>query len=135
METTKTIWDRSKTDKELTEKFRKLVQLNLLHNNIPLPDILQKHLSNGPQAIPAPEFYNFISVIIKPDQERSLREVLYELYQSLDFGFLLNFFFKDQPIEAQGFNLESMARLRKIFEEVKLPARLDDFPQKTNWRN
>ncbi len=116
MDISQKIWDKSKTEGELMDTFRKLVQLNLLHNNLPVPEILQNQMSSTYRD--NTEFYNLISIIIKPNEDRSLREVIYEFYQNLDFAFLLNLFFRDSPSDISGLNLEAMNRLKKIFDEV-----------------
>jgi len=118
MDISQKIWDKSKTEGELMDTFRKLVQLNLLHNNLPVPEVLQNQMVNTHRD--NTEFYNLISIIIKPDEDRSLREVLYEFYQNLDFAFLLNFFFRDAPTDVSGLNLDAMNRLKKILDEVIL---------------
>jgi len=127
MDISQKIWDKSKTETELMETFRKLVQLNLLHNNLPVPEFLQNHMS-------APhhdntELYNLISIIIKPEEDRSLREVIYEFYQNLDFAFLLNFFFRDAPADISGLNLDAMNRLKKILDEVASIAKQHGYPK------
>lgn len=118
MDISQKIWDKSKTEGELMDTFRKLVQLNLLHNNLPVPEVLQNQMVNTHRD--NTEFYNLISIIIKPDEDRSLREVIYEFYQNLDFAFLLNFFFRDAPTDVSGLNLDAMNRLKKILDEVIL---------------
>lgn len=116
MELKKSLFDSHRNDAELFENFKKLVQINHIHTKYQQPLFINNtepnHIDNRD------EFYNFVSIIIKPDDSKGLKEFLNNLYDKLDFSFLLSYFSKEHPEELKGLNLESIVKLKEILDQV-----------------
>lgn len=116
MESKKSLFDPHRPDSELFDNFKKLVHVNHKHKKskqIPLYCPSESSYVDNRD-----EFYNFVSIIIKPDDNRSLKEFLYNLYERLDFSFLLSYFSKEHPEELQGANLKSIMKLKELLDQV-----------------
>ena len=118
METGRKVWDKTKSAEELYDTFKKMVQVNHLHNKSPLGDLAADHLASQ-RGDRSPDFFNFVSIIIRPEEGGNIRLKLYDLYDRLDFSFLLSFFFRERQEELQHFNVETIERLKKIIEDVR----------------
>lgn len=113
MESSARLWDRSRSDQELQEMFKKIVRVNRVHSRLPALETVAPVA-----ALEKDEFYNFISIIINPDQDSSVTKLLMNLYDQIDLGAILSLFYKEAQTDFGALNLDAIARLRKLFEEV-----------------
>lgn len=112
MESNARLWERARGDQDTFETFKKIVRINRVHSKGTAPDIL------GPSAPPKDEFYNFISIIINPEQDSSVSKLIASFYDQIDLGALLSLFFRSSTQDLGAFNMDAIAKLRKLFEEV-----------------
>lgn len=116
MESKKSLLESTKTEAELFENFRKLIQINHLHRKTAYSTGTH---SNDPTVMEnRDEFYNLVSIIIKPDDTKGLKDFLNNLYDRLDFSFLLSYFSKEHPEELKGLDLESIVKLKEVLDQV-----------------
>lgn len=110
------LFDIQRSEAELLENFKKLVQINHVHKRnrqLVFQYTAEPHRNNNQD-----EFYNFVSIIIKPDENRSIREFLYNIYEKLDLSFLFAYFSKEHAEELKGLNMESIMKLKEIMDQV-----------------
>ena len=113
MEITPKIWERSKTDKELHLLFQKIIRINRVHSKLPL---IEASSANEPPE--KHEFYNFVSIIINPEQDSSLKKIITNFYEGIDFSLLLSFFYAPTSNDPHNLNLDAIAKLKRLFDQV-----------------
>lgn len=113
MENNAKLWDRSRSDQETFETFKKIVRINRVHSRSPVLDLAE------PPKPQKDEFYNFISIIINPEQDSSMAKLIANLYEQIDLGALLSLFYRQTTQDFGSLNMDAIAKLRKVFEEVQ----------------
>lgn len=113
MENSSKLWDRSKPDHELHDMFQKIIRVNRVHSHQPAFDIL-----NIKQENERSEFYNFVSIIINPEQDSSMKKILSNIYERIDLGMLLSYFYRENSVEFGNLNLETIDKLKKVVDQV-----------------
>lgn len=116
MDLKKSLFDPIKSDTEVLESFKKLIQINHIHQRN--RQITFQYVSEDSNVDNRDEFYNFVSIIIKPEDNKSIKEFLYNLYERFDFTFLMSFFSKDYPDEFKNLDLDSILKLKEILSHV-----------------
>lgn len=113
MENSPKLWERSKSDHELHDMFQKIIRVNRVHNRLPTFENLDEKPENEKD-----EFYNFVSIIINPEQDSSVRKMLFTIYEKLDFGILMSYFYRENPEEFGNMNLDTIDKLKRILDQV-----------------
>ena len=115
METSNKLWDKSKSEQELHETFQKIIRVNRVHNRtIIYEDFPETQQSKND------DFFNFVSIIINPDPDSAVRKLLNNIYEKMDFALLMSYFYSENNQEFGNLNVDSISKLKRIFDEVKL---------------
>ena len=113
MELSNKLWDKSKYDQELYDHFQKIIKVNRVHNrSVSFEDFPESHPDSNE------DFCNFVSVIIDPQRDSAVSKFLASLYERMDLTLLISYFYNQQSEDFDGLTVESVGKLRKLFEEV-----------------
>ena len=113
MEITPKLWEKSKSDQEIQDMFQKIIRVNRVHRRIPsLENLAQKNENERD------EFYNFVSIIINPEQDSSVKKMITNIYESIDIHILLSYFYREQKHQFENLNLEAITKLKRLFDQV-----------------
>lgn len=102
------------SENEIFEKFKKLIIINKIHDKQLKIDL--NHRKEDEDQMAKAEFYSFISIIIKPEDENKLVQYFYMLFEKFDMNFFFSLFNKED--DEDKINMETIMKLKKILEEV-----------------
>ena len=107
------IWDRTKSDQDIFEMFQKIIRVNRVHNRSISFDEIPNDLETTKD-----DFFNFVSIIINPEQDSAVKKMILNLYEKMDINLLISYFYKENQQDFGTLNVESISKLKKIFDEV-----------------
>jgi hypothetical protein len=109
--------DFNLSENEIFDKFKRLMIVNTLHNKNSKIDF--NNNKDDEDQMAKAEFYNFMSIIIKPEEETNFLKYFYMIFENFDFNLLFSFFNKEDG-EDKNINMDIIMKLKKILEEVFL---------------